>query len=1159
MNIFTTILIEFLLIASCILALFRFRNKLGLAPLYILVGAIQYIQVFSSSNVNFEILGTYTIYPVSVIIFSAVLFAVLLIYIKEGVASARTLILGIILTNFILSALTMVTYIQGNFLGMVSEELAQSISIIDYKFFAIGTLILLVDFILLVITYQFLISKVNKLNLFLVLFISLEAILVFDALAFNFILRFGDPTFANALIGHIIGKSVAAFVFSSILYIYLKYIDAEHENASFIANQDRDVFSIITYKKKYLDLKVEKEEVEQKFTHKLESTLNNISDGFVALDRNWRYTYLNGKSCEFLGKSLENLIGQNIWDVFPDAVEQPVYKAYHKAVETQQTQVFEDYYQPLDKWFENRVYPSSEGLSIFFSDITEKKKAEELLINSEKSLDSFVNNLGDPLFVKDDQSRLILVNDAFCDLFSLSREQILGKTLAEDLPSEEMEIFFKIDAEVLSTGIENINEESLTIRDEETRIISTKKTRFIDDQGNKYLIGLIRDISERKKAEIELKTAKEFSDKLIMSMQEGLIIVNLEGEIIMVNDSFCEIVGYSSEELIGLNLPYPFAITDEVDSIRSTIQQIENGKRLSWEFEFIRKNKEKFKASFSTGNIKNDKGEVIAVFGTMKDISEEEKVKKLLEENAIKSNLRKNTIIDLTTLVGQDFNESLSRITSLAAKTLNVDRVSVWEFNEEKTENYCKKLYNLNSDSFSNGLVLKRVDHPQYFKQLEEKSIVSVNDAVDNALTKTMAEDYLIPNNITSKISIAINGLDGLFGIICFERVGYTKSWDHDEEEFAISIANVVSLMIEITERKLSESKIEMANEQLRVANKELNALRDQLEQENVYLREELDLVFNYEDMVYGSSEFSDVLTEVEKVAPTDATVLLLGESGTGKELLARAIYNTSERNNKPLIKVNCSAIPRELIESEFFGHKKGSFTGAINDKVGKFELADGGTLFLDEIGELPLDMQPKLLRFLQEGEIEVVGGTGSKKLDVRIIAATNKNLKEEIEKNNFREDLYFRLNVFPIEIPPLRNRKDDIPLLVEHFIDKFNKSYAKNIKYITDDTMHQLRSYEWPGNIRELENLIERAVILSTNETLVIPGFESKNQKLRSEINNNSLSFYHAQRHHILHVLEQCNWKISGPDGAAILLDLKPSTLRDKMSKLNIIKPLIK
>lgn len=367
-----------------------------------------------------------------------------------------------------------------------------------------------------------------------------------------------------------------------------------------------------------------------------------------------------------------------------------------------------------------------------------------------------------------------------------------------------------------------------------------------------------------------------------------------------------------------------------------------------------------------------------------------------------------------------------------------------------------------------------------------------------------------------------------------------------------------IELENEITERKKAEDLLIDANEKLSKANLELNHLRKQLEQENVYLRNELDLVFNYEEMVYGSAAFSNVLTQVEKVAPTDATVLVQGESGTGKELIARALHNASFRNNKPLIKVNCAAIPRDLIESEFFGHKKGSFTGALNDKIGKFELANEGTLFLDEIGELPIDMQPKILRFLQEGEIEVVGGTALKKLDVRVIAATNRKLKKEVSKKRFREDLYFRLNVFPIIIPPLRDRIDDIPILVEHFVDKFNKAYSKKIKFIPEETMDKLNAYKWPGNIRELENLIERASILSNNETLEIPGFESTIQSSKQRIANNkdTMTLDMVQRSHILQVLVQCKWKISGPQGAAEILGMKPSTLNDKIAKLGIKKP---
>jgi transcriptional regulator with GAF, ATPase, and Fis domain len=511
--------------------------------------------------------------------------------------------------------------------------------------------------------------------------------------------------------------------------------------------------------------------------------------------------------------------------------------------------------------------------------------------------------------------------------------------------------------------------------------------------------------------------------------------------------------------------------------------------------------------------------------------------------------------LELASLVGTEYKTALKKITTLSAETLNVARVGVWKFNNAKNEIECEKLFDFDTKNFESGGVLSEIDHPNYFEVIFKNKIISINDAVKDNITATFSEKYLLPLGITSMLDVVIHVSNDLYGVLCFEHVGPKRVWNTEEEEFATSLANLVSLMVESTERKLAEKDAVIANKQLTLANTELNKLRNQLEQENIYLRNELDLVFNYEEMVYGSAAFSNVLSEVEKVAPTTATVLLLGESGTGKELLARAIHNTSLRNKKPLIKVNCSAIPRELLESELFGHKKGSFTGAIGDKIGKFELADGGTLFLDEIGELSLDMQPKILRFLQEGEIEVVGGTQLKKLDVRVIAATNRNLKEEIEKKQFREDLYFRLNVFPILVPPLRERNDDVPLLVKHFVDKFNKSYGKNIKYISDDAMRKLKQYDWPGNIRELENLVERASILSTSATLIIPGFESSTQKEIS-ISDKDLSLAAVQRNHILQVLERCNWKVSGSKGASGLLNLKPSTLRDKMSKLGLKKP---
>ncbi|MDO6595371.1 PAS domain S-box protein [Oceanihabitans sp. 2_MG-2023] len=693
---------------------------------------------------------------------------------------------------------------------------------------------------------------------------------------------------------------------------------------------------------------------------------------------------------------------------------------------------------------------------------------------------------------------------------------------------------------------------------ESKRVWTGDEEEFATSLAN--LVSLMVESAERKAAENELKSEKEFSDKLVTSLREGLSVVDLNGVHIKVNPALCEMTGFSEEELLGIKAPFPYWPPEELDYIYNKFNSPLKGLGVTANFVFMRKNGERFPCILKPSVITNNDGEVIAYFSTITDITLRVEAENVLKQNIIRSDQRKNTIIELANLIGEDFNDSLKKIATTAAKTLDAALVTIWKYKNNNTELLSKVFYNYVDDILEREqLEINNKEYPNYFKALEENTSINITDVLNDPITKEFAKEFLIPNKITSRIDVIIYGRSNNYGVISFECTRPKRVFSVEEESFANSIASIVSLMVESSERTLAENKITLTNQKLTEANKELNTLRDQLEQENVYLRNELDLVFNYEEMVYGSEVFSNVLTEVEKVAPTIATVLLLGESGTGKELLARAIHNTSLRNNKPLIKVNCSAIPRELIESELFGHKKGSFTGAVKDKIGKFELADKGTLFLDEIGELPLDMQPKILRFLQEGEIEVVGSvSGSKKLDVRVIAATNRDLKKEIEKKQFREDLYFRLNVFPVQVPSLRNRKEDIPLLVEHFVDKFNKAYGKSIKYITDDAMSQLKAYDWPGNIRELEYLIERSLILSTKDTLVIPGFESSTQKVKS-IHDKDLTLNSVQRNHILQVLEQCNWKISGKNGASEILGLKASTLRDRMTKLNISKSIRK
>ena len=341
----------------------------------------------------------------------------------------------------------------------------------------------------------------------------------------------------------------------------------------------------------------------------------------------------------------------------------------------------------------------------------------------------------------------------------------------------------------------------------------------------------------------------------------------------------------------------------------------------------------------------------------------------------------------------------------------------------------------------------------------------------------------------------------------------------------------------------------------------EIATLKDKLYKEKVYLEEEVRTEHNFEDIIGESEALRRVLKQVEAVAPTDATVLVLGETGTGKELIARALHNLSPRRQRTFVKLNCAAIPTGLLESELFGHEKGAFTGAITQKVGRFELAHQGTLFLDEVGEIPLELQPKLLRALQEQEFERLGSTKTVRVDVRLVAATNRDLGQMVGEGRFRSDLYYRLNVFPVVVPPLRQRPEDIPQLVRHFTQRFARRMSRQIETIPTPVMEALMGYPWPGNVRELQNVIERAVILSVGPSLQVPQSDLQAIAPPSQVpaqapTKSPVTLADAEREHILSVLRQTGWVVGGPKGAAVRLGMQRSTLQKKMKKLGISRP---
>ena len=378
---------------------------------------------------------------------------------------------------------------------------------------------------------------------------------------------------------------------------------------------------------------------------------------------------------------------------------------------------------------------------------------------------------------------------------------------------------------------------------------------------------------------------------------------------------------------------------------------------------------------------------------------------------------------------------------------------------------------------------------------------------------------------------------DRVLGVLALGRTR-ENSFSQDDLDFLAQVANQVALAVEnaLTHTQITEA-------------------RDQLALDKLYLEDEMRTELRFEQIVGRSATLRRVLQLLETVAPTDSTVLILGETGTGKELIARAIHNRSLRRNRTFVKLNCAAIPTGLLESELFGHEKGAFTGAISQRIGRFELANQGTVFLDEIGEIAIELQPKLLRVLQEQEFERLGSTRTLRTDARLIAATNRDLEAMVAEQKFRADLYYRLNVFPIHVPPLRERREDIPLLVGHFAQQIGRRMNKTIESIPIEVMNLLVRYNWPGNIRELQNVIERAVILSPGPELQVPLSDLKPRGVPESAQEGE-TLEEAERKHILSILHDTNWVLGGPDGAAVRLGMKRSTLQFRMKKLGIFRP---
>jgi formate hydrogenlyase transcriptional activator len=651
-------------------------------------------------------------------------------------------------------------------------------------------------------------------------------------------------------------------------------------------------------------------------------------------------------------------------------------------------------------------------------------------------------------------------------------------------------------------------------------------------------------------SEEPLQLSEDQARLVLNSAAEGIFGCDSQGTCLFCNPAAVRLLGYDTpNDLLGQNMhrlehhtrndgrPFP------LEECPIYIGMLDNRGVHIDDDVFWRKDGSSFPVEYWSHPLMRD-GKTVGAVVTFFDISE----RRHAEDELRKSEERKRTLLEINNAIIHNLTQEalFASVYEAIRRVVAFDRAAFLLY---QPESRTLKLVSMDggreSDFFRVGKDYQLEESQISAWVLDHQEVVTRGDLEDEP--RTLGERRLVAEGIQSYCVaplVAMGNSIGTFTIWSKAKNRYTQA----DAELLREVANQIA--IAIANMKSYE---------------EIKALKGRLEKENVYLQEEIRTVHNFEEIVGSSPALLSLLRKVDQVAPTDSSVLIYGETGTGKELIARAIHDRSDRKDRPLVKVNCSAISAGLVESELFGHVKGAFTGAFERRIGRFELADGGTIFLDEVGELPLDTQVKLLRVLQEREFEPVGSNRSIRVDVRIICATNRNLQESIKEGAFRSDLYYRLNVFPLEVPPLRERRADIPQLAMFFLSRYARNLGKKIDGISTATTEKLTSYSWPGNVRELQNLIERALILcngpilelendltNVSASFVIPTTDAALIPPRAD-ESQFKTLQEVEREHILNVLKETHGVVEGANGAAKALGLHPNTLRHRMEKLGI------
>ena len=648
----------------------------------------------------------------------------------------------------------------------------------------------------------------------------------------------------------------------------------------------------------------------------------------------------------------------------------------------------------------------------------------------------------------------------------------------------------------------------------------------------------------RKRSNQQLRESEEVNRATFDQAAVGIAHVGIDGSWLRVNDKLCTIVGYPRENLLRMtfqDITHP----DDLETDLEYVRQVLSGeiKTYSMEKRYYRKDRSLVWTNLTVSLVRDSSGEPLHFISVVENITERKLAELALEERVRFETLLADISARFVNLPSDRIESEIEDTNHRICELLDIDRATLWQVSEEDPGMLLlTHLYQPQGITTPPDRMNARDFFPWTAQKILGGETVAISKITDLPQEASRDRENFRAYSTKSGVYVPLSVGEGpVFGLLTFAVLSEERNWP---ETVVMGFKLIAQVFANALERKRMD-------DQLREHIQEIARLKERLERENIYLQEEIKLLVEHKDIVGQSVSMKKVLSQAGQVAKTDSTVLLLGETGTGKDLLARAIHGMSLRKDRPLVTVNCASLPPTLIESELFGREKGAYTGAMTKMIGRFEVADGSTLFLDEIGELPLDLQSKLLRVLEDGTFERLGSTRPMHVNVRIIAATNRDIEQEVKDGKFRQDLFYRLNVFPIMMPPLRKRPEDIFLLVRGAVKEFQKKMGKEIESIPKKTMQALQSYSWPGNVRELRNVIEHAMILSGGKTLDIAVPKSSSTET-----NTTDNLHDVERMHLVAVLEKTGWRLAGPGGAAEVLGMKRTTLQAKMKKLGINHP---